>query len=275
MRAALYASWKVLAVAVVALQALALPVQGQLVDSRTAGGVASAPRTPLTAEFRITRVQVLSTGTTITRVSQEVIARDAQGRNMRATTVLSSAGDPSNTNVNVFDPASGEQITWNTLSKHAHVLKTPVGDQQHGCWSTSSGNATSRFGELPPPGSRSAVPADTATGSVLRSRTQPTRDDLGADTILGVEVHGVRTTRTIPAGQIGNDQPLVRTSESWTAPSLGLILRQITDDPQAGKTTREVVSIDLSDPSPAIFQPPAGYDVVTEEMLPVACTPTP
>jgi hypothetical protein len=54
-------------------------------------------------------------------------------------------------------------------------------------------------------------------------------------------------------------------------PSLGMILRSISDDPRIGKTDREVVSIDLNNPDPALFQPPAGYELVTEEMQPMAC----
>jgi hypothetical protein len=55
------------------------------------------------------------------------------------------------------------------------------------------------------------------------------------------------------------------------APSLGLVLRSITDDPRMGKTDREAVRVDLSDPDPSIFQPPADYRVETEELQPVPC----
>jgi len=264
MRAVFRRSWLFSIVAVSGLQAI-----GQLTDR-----AASAPRTPLTAEFRITHVQTLSNGTTITRESRETIARDSVGRSLRATMIVSPATDATDTSVSVFDPANGEQVTWNTRNRRAHVLKTPVGNQQRGCWATPSGNATSRFGDARPLAG-DASSAGEAAGPALRARTQPVREDLGTDTILGLEVEGVRTTRTIPAGQIGNDQALVRTVESWKAPSLGLTVRQITDDPQTGTTMRELVSIDLSEPSAATFQPPSGYQVVTEAMRPVACPSAP
>jgi hypothetical protein len=97
------------------------------------------------------------------------------------------------------------------------------------------------------------------------------REDLGADTIMGVAVRGSRTTITTSAGAMGNDQPLVSTEEIWMAPSLGLVLRSTNDDPRMGKTNLEAVSLDLNPPDPALFQPPAGYELVTEEMQPVAC----
>jgi hypothetical protein len=71
---------------------------------------------------------------------------------------------------------------------------------------------------------------------------------------------------------MGNDQPLVRTDVVWMAPSLGMALRSVSDDPRMGKTDREVVSVDLNNPDPSLFQPPAGYQLETEEMQPVACT---
>ncbi len=125
-------------------------------------------------------------------------------------------------------------------------------------------------------GTTSAVLPDVPTGPITMVRPKPgsgnvVREDLGADTIMGVQVRGSRTTVTTPAGAQGNDQPLVNTNEVWMAPSLGMALRSINDDPRMGKTDREVVSLDLNPPDPALFQPPAGYELVTEEMQPVAC----
>jgi hypothetical protein len=88
---------------------------------------------------------------------------------------------------------------------------------------------------------------------------------------MGVEVRGSRTTITTPAGAQGNDEPLVSTTEEWMAPSLGLTLRSISDDPRIGKSDREVVSLELSDPDLALFQPPAGYQLDAEVMQPVPC----
>jgi hypothetical protein len=38
---------------------------------------------------------------------------------------------------------------------------------------------------------------------------------LGSKTIEGVECEGMRSSSTIPAGQIGNEKPIVITSENW------------------------------------------------------------
>jgi hypothetical protein len=75
----------------------------------------------------------------------------------------------------------------------------------------------------------------------------------------------------IPVGQIGNDRELVTTNEIWTAANLGIPVREVNDSPQGGKTTTEVVSLDLSEPALPTFQPPEGYEVVIEELHKVTC----
>ena len=45
-------------------------------------------------------------------------------------------------------------------------------------------------------------------------------EHLGTQTIEGVSAEGTRTTVTIPAGQIGNEQPIVTTTERWYSPEL-------------------------------------------------------
>ena len=95
--------------------------------------------------------------------------------------------------------------------------------------------------------------------------------DLGTQVIMGIEAHGRRTVTTTPAGSIGNDKPLVRTSEAWIAAGLSIPLRQITTDPRTGLETREVISLDLAEPPLSTFQPPEGYEIEMEELHEVPC----
>ncbi|MGD0913026.1 MAG: hypothetical protein ABR928_14100 [Terracidiphilus sp.] len=132
----------------------------------------------------------------------------------------------------------------------------------------SSGNGPGSTFPLP----RTASPVDsTLIPGPNSDQRDIAHEDLGADNIMGVEVRGSRTTITTPAGAQGNDEPLVSTTEEWMAPSLGLTLRSISDDPRIGKSDREVVSLELSDPDLALFQPPAGYQLDAEVMQPVPC----
>ena len=125
------------------------------------------------------------------------------------------------------------------------------------------------FDQQPPTTQR--VPATNS-----KPPQRPQAEDLGITMIEGVEAHGRRMTRTIAAGQIGNDQPIVVTNEYWSAPSLGgLTLKSVTDDPRNGKTTREITHLDLGEPDPALFQPPPGYDIKIQELHQVPCDQNP
>ena len=50
-----------------------------------------------------------------------------------------------------------------------------------------------------------------------------TREDLGQQTIEGVSATGTRTTTEIPAGAIGNEQPIKIVSEQWFSPELQVL----------------------------------------------------
>ena len=88
---------------------------------------------------------------------------------------------------------------------------------------------------------------------------------------MGLEAHGTRMTITTPIGEIGNDKPLVHSTEVWNAKGLPLPLRQIISDPRSGTEIREVVSLDLSEPPLSTFQPPEGYEIIVDELHEVPC----
>jgi hypothetical protein len=232
-------------------------------------------RQPYTAEFKITTVLTLPNGTTITRESTEIEARDSQGRYLHSTTEQTPLpGMEPGTSANVNDPVEGTQSNWNSRTKQARVMKLPPKDERKGCWANESGTFRTSWSEGPKPG----APAPNGTvlpggGTVVPAqRHTPEVEDLGKSTIQGIEVHGHRFTTTIPAGEIGNDQPIVSVSETWSAPHLGLTLREVSDDPRSGKRTRELVNITQGEPDLTMFQPPEGYEVKIEELRQVACT---
>jgi len=245
----------------------------------TPAAKAPAPRQPYTVEFKTTHVYTQPNGAVITTESKEVDARDNNGHRMISTTNPPQATRPAITSVHVNDPATGDDIHWDSTTKVAHDIKRPVGAARQGCWATPDGRFRANYGHgnaaTGPDGRDIAMAAvkqapgeDAPVNPVNSNRVQ---EDLGANTIMGVEVRGLRATTTTPAGAAGNDQPLVHTDEYWMAPSLGMALRSITVDPRMGKTQREAVSVDLTNPDPSLFQPPAGYQLETEAMQPVDC----
>ncbi|MGA2890083.1 MAG: hypothetical protein ABSE51_18710 [Terracidiphilus sp.] len=242
---------------------LALPVagqvQGRLAANVELGNSAHVARLPYTAEYKITRVRTLSDGSTITQESTELVAHDSQGRRMTSTTTTPVSGDQtpqmSRTHVMVFDPVAHTNINWSTPGQKATVMAMSSPLAGRGCQST----------------------ALASSPSAVTARPKPTVEDLGIETIQGIEAHGRRTTWTTPAGTIGNSEPLVHTTELWmaTAPGLrGLVAREVNDDPQSGKMTRELMNFSQAEPDASAFQPPAGYEIENKEVPVPACAGT-
>ncbi len=157
----------------------------------------------------------------------------------------------------------------------ARVQVLPPKEQRHGCWANEAGQIGIKYGSAEavkpvPAGSGSSTSA-LAVSASRPAHSKPEVQDLGLTTIQGVEAHGQRFTYTTPTGEIGNDRPLVRTQEVWRATDFNLLLREITDDPRIGATTKELVNLSLSEPEMTTFQPPDGYEVVTEQLHEVPC----
>jgi hypothetical protein len=73
---------------------------------------------------------------------------------------------------------------------------------------------------------------------------------------------GTRITRTIPAGAIGNEKPIVIVTERWYSNDLQTVVMTKRSDPRMGETTFTLTNIQRSEPDPALFQVPADYSVV-------------
>ena len=247
-----------------ALIALALPATAQTI-ARIAPAKPGQPATyhAYTAEFKITRVQTLANGTTITHESTELWAIDSSGRYVRSTI---DGAPVQSTQVFVHDPVASTNTSWNSRTKKAEVTKQPPEDQQHGCWGNEAGTVRSKSGSSQP----ASIAAQPGPEPV---REQIATEHLGTTSIQGYEAAGHRTSTTIPAGQVGNDQPIVTSEETWWSKGLGfsLVLRSVRDDPRTGTETREIVSLTLGEPDPALFRPPEGYEVEIIELHQVTC----
>ena len=86
-----------------------------------------------------------------------------------------------------------------------------------------------------------------------------TTESLGKEMMEGVEATGTRTTITIPAGRVGNEQPLKIVTERWYSPVLQMVVMSKRSDPRSGETTYRLTNINLDEPAPDLFQVPADY----------------
>jgi hypothetical protein len=103
-------------------------------------------------------------------------------------------------------------------------------------------------------------------------------ESLGTQVIGGVTAQGTRITRTIPAGQIGNQAPLVITIERWYSPDLQTDVMRKEVNPQFGETTFQLMNIVRAEPDASLFQVPPNYTIqsgrATTNNGPAARTPS-
>src|SRR5262249_41003535 len=89
-------------------------------------------------------------------------------------------------------------------------------------------------------------------------------EDLGKQTIEGVEAEGTRTTLTITAGEEGNERPIPSVTQRGYAPDLQTVVLSGHSDPRFGETTYRLTSIVRSEPDRALFEVPADFTVNDE-----------
>jgi hypothetical protein len=93
-------------------------------------------------------------------------------------------------------------------------------------------------------------------------------ESLGKQTIEGIEAEGVRTTITIPAGEIGNEGPIEIISERWYSPELQTVVMTRHSDPRFGETVYRLTNISRTEPNASLFQVPADYKITDAPPLP-------
>ena len=86
-------------------------------------------------------------------------------------------------------------------------------------------------------------------------------ENLGSQTLDGLEATGARTTVTIPAGAIGNEKAIAIVSERWFSPELQVVLMSTHRDPRFGETTYRLTDITRGEPEKSLFEVPSDYTV--------------
>jgi hypothetical protein len=218
---------------------------------------------PYSATKKVTFIQKLADGTTITRESTATEARDSQGRTVQTTT-MTGIGGRSNTHTTVMDPVARTTTFWSSLSKQAtmtHLPELRKATQLSATTTIGSGPtmvSAAGAGDFP----IAAGPSD-AVASTSDPHVKPARqiDRLGGKTIAGVYAEGVRTTITYPVGYMGNDRPIAVVREIWTAPDLKITLLATDNDPRTGLQSTEVTDVVRTEPDPTLFLPPEGYTI--------------
>jgi hypothetical protein len=247
-----------------------LPASTMLVNGRI-GPMNRVTGQPFSAQEETESVQTLSDGTHINSGPRKVTYyRDSLGRTRTERTPaqppgLAAAAMPP-VFIDIEDPVGGYRYTLDSNSHTAH--RTPIAPAR-------AANGQQIFAATAPAyqpgtaiesgrrqGDSSAVTAAPAKRGNPRPRPETSTEQLGAETLEGVSVDGIRTTTTWPVGYFGNDRPIRTVRETWTSRALGMALLTKSSDPRSGESTTRLTNILQAEPDASLFLPPAGYEMV-------------
>jgi hypothetical protein len=203
---------------------------------------------PFTASFSKQTTQTLADGNTIQRSTTGSLARDSQGRTRRDMTLpaigpWAAAGKPAPQMTFINDPVAGAQYVLDANRKTARKMagRGNKGDFSKGSHGEHSGGRGSAF--------------------AAERQKETTTTSLGTQMIGGVSAEGTRITRTIPAGEIGNQKPIVMTIEKWYSTDLQETVMTKRSDPRMGETVFQLTNVQRTEPAATMFQVPADYTV--------------
>lgn len=203
---------------------------------------------PYSATMKVTVDRTLADGSAVHAVTRTLVARTSGGKARSENAggcVRDRTGQPiDHAAVRIVDPRAGTYLDWNPASsgKIARLLHRPqeiFNPQKAEGW-------VDYQHEIKMPGQ----PA-----KVIRARS------IGDKFIGGVAVQGRRITFTIPVGERGNSQPIVSVHEWWFSTELGVVMADLTDDPERGRTEMVLENFSRTEPPATLFVPPAGYQI--------------
>jgi hypothetical protein len=238
------------------------------VESRVTKGA------PYSAEAVTEFVQMLPDGNRITRKTVTRTFRDSEGRTRREQTTTNWASGVETTTITIGDPVAGVSFILEpetrTAYREQHIVAMPrtVPPSGMGSRGGGGGGGGGRAGvvsPVPTPSERAAADIAVAggrggrAGFKVASDAAPATEQLGQQTIEGVLAEGTRTTTVIPAGAIGNDQPITVVSEQWFSPDLQVLVSTKHSDPRSGESTYRLVNIIRGEQDRSLFEVPADY----------------
>jgi hypothetical protein len=239
---------------------------------------------PFSADTIVEGFQQLADGNRIVRKSTGHVYRDSEGRTRREeeqqavsrdVPYMPSAGPM----ISIVDPVAGYSYSLDPQNKIA--WRTPTGTAagimermqvvqekqraEAGQAAVAAGKASTEGGEVR---MRTVAPAGrggAGEGEVLmRARggaVMVNPAPLEHKVLEGLNVEGRRMTTTIPAGKVGNEQPLTIVSEEWRSPELGVLVMTHHSDPRSGESSYRLTNIVRAEPDRSLFLVPSDYEV--------------
>jgi hypothetical protein len=194
---------------------------------------------PFMAVAKTTWVRNLPDGSTITTQNERVVTRDAEGRIFQERRTFTPVPD-------VQDQKS---------EAYVNVYSDPVEHTLYNCRLTMRTCDLFSYYE---PADAPLTPAGLQPDGV----TFLTRENLGVDTIQGIEVQRSREVYTHYVTTIGNTKTVLRTIEYWYSPALGVNVKVVRHDPRDGDQTLWLSDISMQQADAETYKPPAGFHII-------------
>jgi len=201
-------------------------------------GPAAVTNSPYSIVEETQHTRTLADGTHIVNTTQMKFYRDSSGRT-RIESLRLSPGPVEFGSIQINDPIADKMYVLNTGNHVAETIemRRPVRSSP----------------SIP------LLPLVTPPEPSRRPQPSITHEDLGTQTIEGLLATGQRTTTTIPVDAQGNDRPIIVTREVWVSDELRRPVYTKISDPLNGDSVTHIVSLDRSEPDPALFQVPPDY----------------
>jgi hypothetical protein len=191
--------------------------------------------------------QTLGDGNHITRKTQANVFRDSQGRIRKEVTLSGfgpmAASGGAKSFVVISDPVAKANFVLHPDTKVAEQMDDSRREMK---WMAQGGAFQEKI--------RARQEAEIASGNLKK-------EDLGTQVISGVSTQGTRLTRTIPAGQIGNEKPILIVHETWFSNDLQMVVMSKRSNPWGGDTTYTLTNIQRTEPAAALFAVPSDFTV--------------
>ncbi|MGB7845951.1 MAG: hypothetical protein WBL63_10075 [Candidatus Acidiferrum sp.] len=197
---------------------------------------------PFTLTLQTEWVKILYDGGTITSVNQRRIARDSKGRIYQERWFLvpkNGKADSQMTTIQISDPSAHTLYNCFMLEEPKQCVLTQYTASTSDVYKEAS----------PPPGDLKG-----GQGTALH-------EDLGKQSIDGIETTGTKDSMIYNPGVFGNDRKVAVEREFWYSAELGLNLLSIRSDPRIGKQTFRATNVILSEPDAKLFELPEGFEV--------------
>ena len=205
-----------------------------------------------TTEF----TQVLGDGNRIQRKTVTRTFRDSEGRTRREQST--SVNGVEKVSVTIVDPVAGASWVLDPENRTATQSRSFFAA---GAGQRSGGGGRGGAAPMPPTVAPGVAPPTMAPARVAEGDEQPAKEELGQKAIEGIMAEGSRTTTTIPAGKIGNAQPIKVVSEQWFSPDLQVIIMTRHADPRSGETLYRLTNIIRGEQDRSLFEVPADYTI--------------